>query len=48
MGFVSQRMNRAAGRLDWRDVAIVTIKAVHSAIFLVNATSVLHIFWLER
>jgi len=46
MGFVSQRTNRAAGRLDWRDVAIVAIKAVHSAIFLVNATSVLHIFWV--
>jgi hypothetical protein len=37
-------MNRVASQFDWRDVAIVAIKAVHSAIFLVNATSVLHIF----
>jgi hypothetical protein len=46
MGFVSHRMNRAASRLDWRDVAIVAIKAVHSGVFLLNATSVLHIFWV--
>jgi hypothetical protein len=39
-------MNRAASRLDWRDGAIVAIKAVHSGIFLLNATSVLHIFWV--
>ena len=44
MGLVSHRMNRATSRLDWRDVAIVAIKAVHSGIFLLNATSVLHIF----
>src|ERR1700682_1908173 len=39
-------MNSVAARLDWRDVAIVAIKAVHSGIFLLNATSVLHIFWV--
>src|ERR1700736_3864308 len=46
MGLVSHRVNRATSRLDWRDVAIVAIKAVHSGIFLLNATSVLHIFWV--
>jgi hypothetical protein len=45
-GFVSRRMDRAASRLDWRAVAIVAIKAVHSGIFLLNATSVLYIFWV--
>src|ERR1700716_1285644 len=39
-------MNRAASRLDRREIAIVAIKAVHSGIFLLNATSVLHIFWI--
>ena len=39
-------MIRATSRLDWRDGAIVAIKAVHSGIFLLNATSVLHIFWV--
>ena len=37
-------MNRVASHFDWRDVAIVAIKGVHSSIFLLNATSVLHIF----
>jgi hypothetical protein len=39
-------MNRTASRRDWRDVAIIAIKVVHSGIFLLNATSVLHIFWV--
>jgi hypothetical protein len=39
-------MNRSASRLDWREVAIVAIKAVHSVIFVLNATSVVHIFWV--
>src|SRR3984893_18393662 len=46
MGFVSRPMNYVALRLDWRDVAILAIKAIHSGIFLLNATSVLHIFWV--
>src|SRR6202011_880591 len=41
-----RRMNHASSQADWRDVAIVAIKAVHSGIFLLNATSVLHIFWV--
>jgi hypothetical protein len=39
-------MNRSATRLDWRGAAIVAIKAVHSVIFVLNATSVVHIFWV--
>src|ERR1700737_4931485 len=44
--FASRRMNHAASQVDWRAVVIVAIKAVHSGIFLLNATSVLHIFWV--
>jgi hypothetical protein len=39
-------MNGLASRLDWREVAIGAIKVVHSGIFLLNAASVLHIFWV--
>jgi hypothetical protein len=46
MGFVSSRKNHAATQLAWRDIAIVAIKAVHSGIFLLNAASVLHLFWV--
>jgi hypothetical protein len=31
---------------SWRRTAIAGIKLVHSAIFLVNAASVLHVFWV--
>ena len=34
-------MNRVASQFDWRDVAIVAIKGVHSSIFLLNATSLI-------
>jgi hypothetical protein len=37
-------MKRAAH--PWRQAAIFTIKAVHSAIFLVNSASVVHVFWV--
>jgi hypothetical protein len=46
MAISSRRPPSAASRLHWRHVAIVSIKAVHSGIFLLNATSVLHIFWV--
>ena len=48
MGLVSHRMNRATSRFDWRDVAIVAIKAIHSGIFLLNAASILHICWVAQ
>ncbi len=32
-------------RAGWRRGAIVIIKLVHSAIFLLNSASILHIFW---
>jgi hypothetical protein len=35
----------AEPRLGWRTAAIAAIKIIHSAIFLVNSASVLHIFW---
>jgi hypothetical protein len=37
---------KAVSHPDWRGIAIVAIKAVHSVIFLLNAASVLHIFWV--
>ena len=40
------RPRGAAARLAWRSLAIVSIKTVHSGIFLLNALSVLHIFWV--
>lgn len=43
IGLVSGRMYRAHSTR--RDVAIVVIKTLHSGIFLLNATSVVHIFW---
>ena len=39
-------MNYVVSRLDWGGVSIVAIKAIHSGIFLLNAASVLHIFWV--
>jgi hypothetical protein len=45
IGLVSGRMNRTASVLTWRAGAILAIKTVHSGIFLLNAASVLHIFW---
>lgn len=42
----SSSAKRQVARRGWRDVAILAIKVVHSAIFLLNATSVLHIFWV--
>jgi hypothetical protein len=43
---LARRMNHAHPRFGRRDVAIVVIKGVHSGIFLLNAVSVLHIFWV--
>jgi hypothetical protein len=43
---VARRINHAAPHFCWREVAIVVIKAVHSGIFLLNAISVLHVFWV--
>jgi hypothetical protein len=34
-----------AAHATWRRAAIAAIKLVHSAIFLVNAASILHILW---
>jgi hypothetical protein len=42
---IARRGGTRAGPDSWRRPAVVGIKAVHSAIFLVNSASVLHICW---
>jgi len=42
----SRPAQRGRTGATWRSGAIVAIKLVHSAIFLVNSASILHIFWV--
>jgi DUF1009 family protein len=46
IGLARSMNHQADPHFGRRDVAIVVIKAVHSGIFLLNAVSVLHIFWV--